>query len=103
MAPRAIRKVVAAEGALVVVTGHATPRARGRVVMERDGRDDLSPARGPRPDAVAIGTAQAPACVSGVAEVDAVGARPLRRSRVTAERVARPARREVSARRLRAG
>ena len=54
------------------------------MVHKRLGRCDLSPLRHARPDAMAIVAAEAlPRAVFGVAEINLIGTRTLRRPRVT--------------------
>lgn len=96
VAARAVREVVAAEGAAVVVAGHATPRTRVRVVHERLRGSDLPPLRRTGPQSVAVAAAQVFARVLGVAEAHAVGRRPFRRPTVAADEVARAARGDVA-------
>src|SRR5688500_11905121 len=101
VAALAVGKVVAAEGAAVVVARHAALRARRGVVHERLRRSDLPALPPARQDVVAVVAAQALARVLGVAEVDAEGGRGLRRPSVAAEAVAGVARADFSAAHLR--
>src|ERR1044071_2235270 len=95
VAARAVFEVVAAEGALVVVAGHATARAGRGVVHERRGRGDLAALRRARAHRVTVGAGQSLRRVRGVAEVDTVGGGRLRRAREATDAVARAARGDV--------
>lgn len=96
MATLAVGKIIAAEGAAVVMTGHAALRAGGGMVHERLGRADLSPLRQPRPDVVTVvATESLPRAVPGVAEINPEGLRRLGRPAVTPDLVTSAARGDV--------
>src|SRR5215207_1691817 len=89
VAALAVGEVVAAEGAPVVVAGHAGPRARRAEVLSGLRRGDLSALAGAGAHLVAVVAAHAlPRAVCEVAEADRVGARGRGRAAVAALRVA---------------
>src|SRR5687768_10291922 len=97
VAALAVVEVVAAEGAPVVVAGHAGLRAARAEVLRGPRRRDLSALTRAREHAVALVAAEAlTRAVLRVAETDRVGARARRRAPVAALRVAGGAGRDVA-------
>jgi hypothetical protein len=73
MTTLAVREILYAEGALVVMATHATLRAGRRMMHQRYWRCDLSGLRHPRPDVVTHAATQSLIrAMPGVAEADLV-------------------------------
>lgn len=104
MATLTVGKILASEGAPVVVAGGATPRSRNSKMLCGSGRCDLSGLRQSGFDRVAVHAIKSgPLTVCGVAKAHAEGFRIRRCLRVATLGVAGAAGSDVSPRRLRAG
>ena len=95
MAAFADREIVAAEGALAIVTGHAALSATGSVMIERLGRGYLSPLWLTRADLMTFVAGHL--LVFAVTEPDTKRLHHFGRARVAAQLVASSARRNIAA------
>lgn len=96
MTALANREIVAAEGALPVVTARAARSARRRVMVQRQRRGHLPPPRQTRPQRVTAGAGQL-LSVLCMTKTDAISRRVLRSAHKTSALMTRAARSDVAA------